>query len=132
MQEFFNLSLAEYLPENCVTSQEMQVMSSLQNSVTNSSSSSQVFSSPAPSFSQSSTMQMSSVTTSDDMLTSSRESYLEVCINTGEYTMTLSEINLQSIRCDGELFKNIQKECLRLRAFHFRFRLLRPSGVVFV
>jgi hypothetical protein len=58
--------------------------------------------------------------------------YFELCINTGEYTKTLAEINLQKVGCDGELFKRIRSEYTRLRRFRSRFWLLKPSGVHFV
>ncbi|CZR58205.1 uncharacterized protein PAC_08096 [Phialocephala subalpina] len=60
------------------------------------------------------------------------QSYLEVCVNTSEYTKTLSEIDLRDVGCDGELFHRIRKEYLRLRGFRSRFWLLKPSGVHFV
>ena len=41
----------------------------------------------------------------NNILGPSNQTYLELCVNTGEYTKTLSEINLRSISCDGELFK---------------------------
>jgi hypothetical protein len=62
----------------------------------------------------------------------SRQSYLELCINTGEYTKTLREIDLRSVGCDGELFKEIRNEYSRARNFKSRFWLLKPSGVHFV
>ena len=71
----------------------------------------------------------SSCSTEPDL---SHHSYLEVCINTGEYTKTLSEINLDHIRCDGQLFRRIRSEYVRLRSYRSRFWLLRPSGVHFV
>ncbi|CZR54791.1 uncharacterized protein PAC_04675 [Phialocephala subalpina] len=37
------------------------------------------------------------------------QAYFEVCINTGEYTKTLSEIDLRDVVCDGELFKRISE-----------------------
>jgi hypothetical protein len=64
--------------------------------------------------------------------TFSRQSYLELCINTGEYTKTLREIDLRNVGCDGELFKEIRNEYYRARNFKSRFRLLKPSGVHFV
>jgi hypothetical protein len=62
----------------------------------------------------------------------SRQSYLELCINTGEYTKTLREIDLRNVGCDGELFKEIRNEYYRARNFKSRFWLLKPSGVHFV
>lgn len=61
-----------------------------------------------------------------------RKSYLELCINTGEYTKTLREIDLRNVGCDGELFKEIRNEYSRARNFKSSFWLLRPSGVHFV
>ncbi|KAE9376187.1 hypothetical protein N431DRAFT_334440, partial [Stipitochalara longipes BDJ] len=59
-------------------------------------------------------------------------SYLELCINTGEYTKTLSEIDLRDVGCDGELFHRIRKDYCRLRGLRSRFWLLKPSAVHFV
>jgi hypothetical protein len=61
-----------------------------------------------------------------------RKSYLELCINTGEYTKKLSEIDLVHVGCDGELFRRIRSEYLRLRSFRSKIWLLKPSGVHFV
>lgn len=60
------------------------------------------------------------------------KSYLELCINAGEYTKTLSEIDLVHAGCDGELFRKIRSEYLRLRSFRSKIWLLKPSGVHFV
>jgi hypothetical protein len=60
------------------------------------------------------------------------QAYLEVCINTGEYTKTLSEIDMKDVGCDGELFRRIRSEYSRLRSFRSRFWLLKPSDVHFV
>ena len=60
------------------------------------------------------------------------QSYLELCVNTGPYGKTLSEIDLINIRCDGELFKRIRSEYFRLRKFRFNLWLLKPSGIHFV
>lgn len=60
------------------------------------------------------------------------KSYLELCVNTGQYTKTLSEIDLRNIRCDEELFERIRSEYFRLRKFRFNRWLLKPSGIHFV
>ena len=60
------------------------------------------------------------------------QSYLELCISTGQYTKTLSEIDLTNISCDGELFQRIRSEYFRLRKFRFYLWLLKPSGIHFV
>jgi hypothetical protein len=70
--------------------------------------------------------------TSNNSSSLSRQAYLELCINTGEYTKTLREIDLRNVGCDGELFKEIRNEYSRARNFKSRFWLLKPSGVHFV
>lgn len=60
------------------------------------------------------------------------QAFLELCINTGEHTKTLSEIELSGVGCDGELFNRIRSEYSRLRRFRSRIWLIKPSGVHFV
>jgi hypothetical protein len=73
-----------------------------------------------------------SSTSSNLSSTFPRQSYLELCINTREYTKTLREIDLRNVGCDGELFKEIRNEYSRVRNCKSRFWLLKPSGVHFV
>jgi hypothetical protein len=61
-----------------------------------------------------------------------RQSYLELCINTGQYTKTLSEIDLRDIRSDSDLFGRIRGEYFRLRKFRSYLWLLKPVGIHFV
>lgn len=96
------------------------------------SSSNQSSISPSSSQSQSSISSNSSMTSSSSLAVSHAGSYLEVCINTGEYTKTLSEIDLRNIECDGQLFQTMRREYSRLRGFRSKFWLLQPSRVDFV
>lgn len=58
--------------------------------------------------------------------------YLEICVNTGGLIKTLSEIDLAHIRCDGELFRKIRSEYMRLRSFKSKLWLFKPCDVHFV
>lgn len=67
--------------------------------------------------------------------------YLELCVNTGEFHKTLAEITISaqsSTKCsaittDGELFKAIKDQYLRVRGFRAQhFFLLKPTAVQFV
>jgi hypothetical protein len=58
--------------------------------------------------------------------------YLEICINTRQYTKTLCEIDLKDIKSDGELFLRIRSEYFRLRKPRSNLWLLKPSGIHFV
>ena len=58
--------------------------------------------------------------------------FLELCVNTGEHLKTLGEIDLTSVRCDGELFKMIKEHYLRLRSIRSKFWLLKPATISYV
>jgi hypothetical protein len=60
------------------------------------------------------------------------QGYLELCINTGQYTKTLKEISLKDIRSDSDLFERIRGEYFRLRKFRSHLWLLKPVGIHFV
>jgi hypothetical protein len=61
-----------------------------------------------------------------------RQSYLELCINTGQYTKTLSEIDLKNIKSDSDLFERIRSKYFGLRKFRSHLWLLKPVGIHFV
>ncbi len=63
--------------------------------------------------------------------------FLEVCVNTGEFSRTLAEITVQTsaqvVASDEELFTQIRAEYQRLRGFRANpFFLLKPATVHFV
>lgn len=60
------------------------------------------------------------------------QAYLELCVNTGKYSKTLSEINLRGVSCDGELFRRIRAEYSRLQPFKSKIWLMTPAAVHFV
>jgi hypothetical protein len=89
-------------------------------------------SSSSSQFSSGSTAIGSSSSSVNEIPSNPNQSYLKLCINTGEYTKSLSEIDLRDIGCDGDLFKKICSEYSRLRGFRSRLWLLKPSAVHFV
>ncbi|KAH8742495.1 hypothetical protein BGZ57DRAFT_837578 [Hyaloscypha finlandica] len=64
--------------------------------------------------------------------TNLNETFLEVCINVGEYKKTLREINLKGIHSDEALFARIRAEYLKIRKRRSWLRLFKPCGVHFV
>lgn len=58
--------------------------------------------------------------------------FLEVCINTGQYTISLGEIDVTEVENDGELFAKIKQRYHEMRGFRIRRMLLRPVNVHFV
>lgn len=63
---------------------------------------------------------------------SSKPSFLELCVNTGPYLMSLAEIDTANILTDGDLFRDLRRQYLRLRRYRSRFWLLKPAAVSFV
>lgn len=59
-------------------------------------------------------------------------SYLELCVNTGEFHKTLGEIGLSGITSDEGLFSAIKKIYLQRRGFRAKYFLLKPVAVHFV
>ncbi|KAI4193359.1 MAG: hypothetical protein LQ346_003942 [Caloplaca aetnensis] len=80
----------------------------------------------------------SASSTSRPYTTSMTERYLELCINTGEYDVTLAEIQITTpttlITSDGQLFEEIKKRYHECRGFlrTHRWSLLKPTEVHFV
>jgi hypothetical protein len=60
------------------------------------------------------------------------QGYLELCINTGQYTKTLEEIDLKDVGSDRDLFEKIRSKYFSLRKFRSHLWLLKPVGVHFV
>ena len=58
--------------------------------------------------------------------------YLELCINTGEFQISLGEIEITGVCSDGLLFRMIKKKYLDLRSHRARYFLLKPTAVQFV
>ena len=58
--------------------------------------------------------------------------FLEVCVNTGGYTITLGEIDVTDVRSDQELFHKIVGKYYNLRTPRFRRMLMKPVDVHFV
>ena len=58
--------------------------------------------------------------------------FLELCVNAGQYLKCLGEVDLSSIRTDGDFFSVVKENYIRLRSFRARFWLLKPSTVSYV
>ena len=58
--------------------------------------------------------------------------YLELCVNTGEFSKSLGEIEISQVRSDGSLFREIRSNYLRLRGYRAKHFLLKPVAVQFV
>lgn len=58
--------------------------------------------------------------------------YLELCVNTGQYSTRLAEIDVSNIKCDGELFIRIRERYSELRRFRLRRIFLTPVDIHFV
>ncbi|KAL9118045.1 MAG: hypothetical protein Q9187_005412 [Circinaria calcarea] len=58
--------------------------------------------------------------------------FLELCVNTGEFTKSLGEIEISQVRSDGNLFREIKSQYLRLRGYRAKHFLLKPVAVQFV
>ncbi|OCL02886.1 hypothetical protein AOQ84DRAFT_348486 [Glonium stellatum] len=60
------------------------------------------------------------------------QKFLEVCINTGQYTVSLGEINVSDIKSDGQLFEKINQRYHEMRGSHIRRILRKPVDIHFV
>ena len=58
--------------------------------------------------------------------------YLELCINTGQYSTSLGEIDLSHVKSDGELFIKIRERYREMRPFRLRRIFSKPVDVHFV
>jgi hypothetical protein len=58
--------------------------------------------------------------------------YLELCVNTGEFRRSLSEIDITYCNSDGELFALVRQEYNKLRGFRTRFFLLKTVDIHYV
>lgn len=61
-----------------------------------------------------------------------RPAFLELCVNTGEFTISLGEINITDVKGDIELFAKIRRRYRELRGTGWRRMLLKPVDVHFV
>jgi hypothetical protein len=58
--------------------------------------------------------------------------FFELCVNAGVFLKSLAEIDLKSVRTDGEFFQAVKEHYFRLRSYRTRFWLLKPSSVSYV
>ena len=58
--------------------------------------------------------------------------YLEMCVNSGEFSKSLGEIEMSQVQSDGCLFRQIKSQYLRLRGYRAKHFLLKPTAVQFV
>ncbi|SPO06948.1 uncharacterized protein DNG_09642, partial [Cephalotrichum gorgonifer] len=58
--------------------------------------------------------------------------FLELCVNTGEFQKQLAEIDVSSVRSDGQLFDRIRERYREVRSFRVKYFLLKPVDVHFV
>lgn len=63
---------------------------------------------------------------------SNKQKFLELCINTGKYTISLGEIAVGNVGTDGELFSEIRKRYYELRPLHFRRLFYHPADIHYV
>lgn len=63
---------------------------------------------------------------------SKRKKFLELCVNTGKYTISLGEIAVGDVGTDGELFSEIRKRYYELRPMHFRRLFYHPADIHYV
>ncbi|KAL5348218.1 hypothetical protein ACLOAV_006698 [Pseudogymnoascus australis] len=78
--------------------------------------------------------------TSTTKSTQSNHSFFELCVNSGKFLKSLGEISVSStnahgvnsIDTDGEFFRKVKDNYLRLRSFRARFWLLKPVNVSYV
>ena len=61
-----------------------------------------------------------------------KQKFLELCINTGKYTITLGEIAVGDVGTDGELFSEIRKRYYELRPMCFRRLFYHPADIHYV
>jgi hypothetical protein len=59
-------------------------------------------------------------------------SFLELCVNTGEYHKSLGEIDLKHVKSDGDFFQAIRTEYSNIRGIRQKFRILKPAKVSYV
>ena len=60
------------------------------------------------------------------------EQFFELCVNTGELSIRLGEINISHLKNDAELFRAISTKYQEIRGFRARRILLKPRDVHFV
>lgn len=58
--------------------------------------------------------------------------YVELCVNTGKWQMSLGEIDITRVNCDRELFSLIRERYKTIRGYRTRFFLIEPARVEWV
>ena len=61
-----------------------------------------------------------------------RTAYFELCVNTGEFSVNLGEINIQQVTTDGDLFQKIWKKYREIRGWRMKMIYLKPCQIQFV
>jgi hypothetical protein len=61
-----------------------------------------------------------------------KKKFLELCVNTGQHSIYLGEIEVSDAKSDGELFSRINQRYRELRGFRFQRIFLKPADVHFV
>lgn len=87
---------------------------------------------PAPRQHSSNTPQPLIGTDSTTAPTRSNHQFFELCVNSGKFLKALGEIDVSSIKTDGEFFSIVKAHYLRLRGFREKFWLLKPVHVSYV
>lgn len=64
--------------------------------------------------------------------TPEKRRYFELCVNTGEISVNLGEIDITDVDSDGELFKRIYERYKEIRGYRIRRVFLKPVDVHFV
>ena len=58
--------------------------------------------------------------------------FLEICVNTGDYTISLGEIDITTVATDGELFGRVAQSYRELRGAHFKRVFMKPANIHYV
>ena len=61
-----------------------------------------------------------------------KPAFLELCINTGEFSVSLGELDVREITSDGALFQKIWAKYREIRGFRMRMVYLKPCEIQFV
>lgn len=61
-----------------------------------------------------------------------KPTYLELCMNTGEFTVNLGEVNIRQVTTDYELFQKIWEKYREVRGYRMRMIYLKPCEIQYV
>jgi hypothetical protein len=61
-----------------------------------------------------------------------QQCYFQLCVNTGEHTISLAEIDLTKVQSDSQLFQKIWRKYCDIRGHGIRRCFLKPTDVHFV